>query len=180
MILIEPDAATPKNLSVSKKRKAALKLRELREFLSQAKSAVGLRGEVSVLLAGDATVRTLNRNFRKKDKTTDVLSFPVDEFHGDAPRQAGDLAISLDMAQKQADEHGHTLQVEVRILMLHGLLHLAGYDHETDNGKMARKEKALRKELDLPRGLIQRSEKAGAPRKMAKKSAAASVRSRAQ
>jgi len=157
MILIEPDAAHAANPSEFKRRKAALKMRELRGFLTRAKSAIGLRGEVSVLLAGDATIRTLNRDYRKKDKATDVLSFPVDEFHSEAAKQAGDLAISLDTAQRQADEHGHSLQIEVKILMLHGLLHLAGYNRETDKGQMARKESALRKELDLPSGLIQRT-----------------------
>ena len=84
---------------------------------------------MSVLLATDATIRGLNREFRRKDKATDVLSFPVDEFPGEAPKQAGDLAISLETAKRQADEHSHTLQMEVKILMLHGLLHLAGFDH---------------------------------------------------
>ena len=170
MILIEPDAATASNRS-------ALKMRELRGFLSQAKSGVGLHGEVSIFLATDATIRKLNREFRKKDKATDVLSFPVDAEHlHDAPRQAGDLAISLDTARKQAAEHGHTLQIEVKILLLHGLLHLAGYDHETDKGQMARREKILREQFDLPAGLIQRSggEKKAA-RPIAKKSARATA-----
>lgn len=166
MILIEQAAATDEKRSESKNRGTALKMRELRGFLSKAQSAVGLRGEVSVLLASDRTLRTLNQNFRKKDKATDVLSFPVEDFHGDGSRQAGDLAISLDTAQRQADEHGHSLQTEVKILMLHGLLHLAGYDHETDDGQMSRKESSLRKELDLPTGLIQRNSKI--PRKSAK------------
>src|ERR1700744_5730144 len=104
MILIEPDAATAST-------RAALKLRELRGFVSRAKSAVGLHGEVSAFLAKDATIRNLNREFRKKDKATDVLSFPVDGEHlHEAPRQAGDLAISLDTARQQAEEHGHNLQ----------------------------------------------------------------------
>lgn len=179
MILIEPDAAGASNQTELKKRRAALKMRELRGFLTRAKSAVGLHGEVSVLLASDATIRTLNRDFRRKDKATDVLSFPVEVFHGDAPKQAGDLAISLETADRQADEHGHSLQVEVKILMLHGLLHLAGYDHEQDEGKMARKENALRKELSLPPGLIQRTNKTERPaRKAAKKSATPGKRSR--
>ena len=168
MILIEPDAANPFVRS-------ALKLRELRGFVSRAKTAIGLHGEVSAFLATDGTIRTLNREFRKKDKATDVLSFPVDAEHlHDAPRQAGDLAISLDTARKQAAEHGHTLQIEVKILLLHGLLHLAGYDHETDKGRMARREKILREQFDLPAGLIQRSggEKKAA-RPIAKKSARA-------
>jgi probable rRNA maturation factor len=181
MILIEPDAATASDPTGVKRRKAALKLRELRGFLSRAKSSIGLHGEVSVLLGTDATIRTLNRNYRKKDKTTDVLSFPVGEFHGEAPKQAGDLAISLDTAEKQAEEHGHSLQIEVKILLLHGLLHLAGYDHEADKGQMARKESALRKELDLPVGLIQRSDKATrAAIRTAKKSAGAKARGRSQ
>jgi len=160
MILIEQAAATEEKKAESKKREAALKMRELRGFLSRAQSAVGLRGEVSVLLASDTTLRTLNRNFRKKDKATDVLSFPVDDFHGEESELAGDLAISLETAQRQAEQHGHSLQMEVKILMLHGLLHLAGYDHETDKGQMARRERSLRKELDLPSGLIQRSARA--------------------
>lgn len=133
-------------------------MRELRGFLSRAKSAIGLHGEISALLATDETIRMLNRDFRKKDKATDVLSFPVDKEHpGEGPKLAGDLAISLDTAARQAEEQGHTLQDEVKILLLHGVLHLAGYDHETDTGQMARKESALRKEFDLPAGLIQRS-----------------------
>jgi len=177
MILIEQAAATEEKRSESRKREAALKMRGLRDFLSQAQAAVGLRGEVSVLLASDRTLRTLNRNFRKKDKATDVLSFPVDDFHGDGTGQAGDLAISLDTAQRQADEHGHSLQIEVKILMLHGLLHLAGYDHETDDGQMARKESSLRKELDLPTGLIQRSRKI---RRKSAKSASAGTKRRSR
>jgi probable rRNA maturation factor len=164
MIVTESEAVTAANRS-------ALKMRELRGFLSKAKSAVKLRGEVSVLLTGDETIRTLNRDFRKKDKATDVLSFPADAEHPSAAaKQAGDLAISLDTARRQAEEHGHSLQVEVKILMLHGLLHLAGYDHETDKGQMARKENALRKELNLPVGLIRRSVKT-VVRKAAKKKA---------
>ena len=94
----------------------------LSRFLRVAQAAVGLRGEVDVLLAGDRTLRRLNRTFRGKDKATDVLSFPAPkEFGGD---HAGDLAISLDTAKKQAEEYGHTLRDEVRVLLLHGLLHL--------------------------------------------------------
>jgi probable rRNA maturation factor len=166
MILIEPDAATAST-------RTALKMRELRGFVIRAKSAVGLHGEISAFLATNATIRKLNREYRKKDKATDVLSFPVYAEHlHEAPKQAGDLAISLDMARKQAEEHGHTLQIEVKILLLHGLLHLAGYDHETDKGQMARKESALRKQFDLPAGLIQRSSRVKkATRPAAKKSA---------
>jgi probable rRNA maturation factor len=124
-------------------------------FLREAQKAVRLRGQVSVLLTSDARIRSLNRRFRGKNKATDVLSFPADAAvsHG----VAGDLAISLPTARRQAIEQGHSLGAEIKILMLHGLLHLAGYDHETDDGRMARREQLLREELDLPHGLIERS-----------------------
>jgi len=102
-------------------------------------------------------LRRLNREFRGKDKATDVLSFPaaeemVEEF-------AGDLAISLDTARRQAAAHGHTLRDEVRVLLLHGLLHLDGMDHEIDDGEMAAKEAELRTRLRLPNNLIARATK---------------------
>jgi len=117
---------------------------------------VGLRGEVEVLLASDRTLRRLNRTFRGKDKATDVLSFPASrEFAGE---HGGDLAISLDTAQRQADAFGHSLRDEVRVLLVHGLLHLSGMDHEVDCGEMAAREGALREALRLPDGLIERVE----------------------
>jgi probable rRNA maturation factor len=131
----------------------------LSRFLRTAQAAVGLDGEVDVLFAGDRTLRRLNRSYRGKDKATDVLSFPAAEelagLHG------GDLAISLDTAKRQAEEHGHTLRDEVRVLLLHGLLHLAGMDHEADGGEMAERESALRSRLRLPNGLIARVEGRG-------------------
>jgi len=128
----------------------------LGRFLKSAQAAVGLEGEVDVLLAGDRTLRRLNRDYRGKDKATDVLSFPAaKELTGE---HGGDLAISLDTAKRQADEHGHTLRDEVRVLLLHGLLHLSGMDHETDRGEMAEREGALRERLRLPNGLIARVE----------------------
>ena len=127
-------------------------------FLRLARAAVGLEGEVHVLLADDATLRRLNRQFRGKDKATDVLSFPASaptQFHAEQ-KLAGDLAISLETAAKQAKKIGHTLNDELRVLMLHGLLHLAGLDHEQDEGQMAAREAELRSELGLPVGLIER------------------------
>lgn len=128
----------------------------LTRFLRRAQEAVGLVGGVDVLLAGDTRLRRLNREFRGKDKATDVLSFPAaEQFAGE---HAGDLAISLDTAKRQAREHGHSLRDEVRVLLLHGLLHLSGMDHETDRGEMAEREAELREELRLPSGLIARVE----------------------
>ncbi len=128
----------------------------LSRFLRTAQTVVGLNGEVDVLLAGDRTLRRLNREYRGKDKATDVLSFPAaEELAGE---HGGDLAISLDTAKRQAEEHGHTLRDEVRVLLVHGLLHLSGMDHETDRGEMAEREGELRVRLRLPNGLIARVE----------------------
>lgn len=131
----------------------------LARFVNRARAAVRLDGEVEVLLTSDAEIKRLNKAFRGKNKATDVLSFPAPE---EAEGLAGDLAVSLDTAARQAAEHGHALRDEVRILLLHGLLHLAGEDHETDTGEMAARERALRKELKLPLGLIERVEGAQA------------------
>jgi probable rRNA maturation factor len=131
-------------------------VRTLARFLAMAKAAVRLRGQVSVLLTTDAAIRKLNRQFRGKNKATDVLSFPAD---GPAAQGvAGDLAISVPTARRQAAAQGHSLAVELKVLLLHGLLHLAGYDHETDTGQMARRERTLRAKLGLPLGLIERVE----------------------
>jgi probable rRNA maturation factor len=136
--------------------------RTLARFLAQAQAAVRLRGHVSVLLTTDAAIRILNRRFRGKNKATDVLSFPAE---GPGSQEiAGDLAISVTTALGQAREQGHSLSTEIKVLMLHGLLHLAGYDHEADNGKMARRELLLRARLGLPQGLIERAGAAKAKR----------------
>jgi probable rRNA maturation factor len=141
--------------------------------LGEAQAAVRLRGAVSVLLTTDREIRRLNRRFRGKNKATDVLSFPAAGFQrvsksasqrvskSASPQVSGDLAISVETARRQAAEQGHTLAVEVKVLMLHGLLHLAGYDHEADDGHMARRECLLRERLGLPSGLIERSSVAG-------------------
>jgi probable rRNA maturation factor len=145
MINIDPPSSS---LDISSISKAGLS-----RFLNRARNAIGLEGEVDVLLTSDVEIKRLNKAFRGKNKATDVLSFPApEEFDG----VAGDLAVSLDTAAKQATEHGHQLRDEVRILLLHGLLHLAGEDHETDSGEMAAREAELRSELGLPVGLIER------------------------
>ena len=108
-----------------------------------------------MLVTGSRDLRILNNQFRKKDKATDVLSFPPvptlrHEF-------AGDVAISAEIANQNARRLGHSTAQEVKILALHGILHLAGYDHERDRGRMARKERQLRTLFSLPDGLIERS-----------------------
>ena len=104
------------------------------------------------LLTGDGELRRLNRRYRGKNQTTDVLSFPA-AAGGD---WLGDIAVSIDRARAQSHEYGHRLGDELCILMLHGVLHLTGLDHETDSGEMARTEQAWRRKLGLPAGLIER------------------------
>jgi probable rRNA maturation factor len=128
--------------------------RALENFVRAAARAAGLCGKVNVLIAADSQIRRLNRRFRKKDVSTDVLSFPV---RTPADGLAGDIAISMDSAVRSARSLGHSLQEEIQILVLHGILHLAGYDHENDNGEMSRKEAALRRKFSLPRTLTDRA-----------------------
>lgn len=140
--------------------------RTLERFLSVAAAAIPLRGQVSVLITGDRFIRKLNRQYRGKNKPTDVLSFsaaaPV---QGRKGKIAGDLAISVDTAARQALLLGHPLATELKVLMLHGLLHLAGFDHEADEGEMAARELKLRRKLRLPCSLIERTEDTAPPQK---------------
>jgi probable rRNA maturation factor len=131
---------------------------ELRLFLEQLSGKV-LRGRtLSCLITGDTELRRLNKQFRGKNSTTDVLSFPSHSDKGGSTNGfAGDLAISADRAKAQASEHRHSIDDELRILMLHGALHLAGMDHETDSGEMERAEARWRKRLGVPGGLIERA-----------------------
>lgn len=144
---------------LERRKTKALSRLSLARFAGRAQRAAKLEGEVTILLTGDEEIRELNAQFRHKDKPTDVLSFPGDPKL--ERRQAGDIAISLDTARAQAREMGHDLATEVKVLILHGMLHLAGYDHESDRGQMRRLEAKLRAELRLPAGLIER---ASAPR----------------
>jgi probable rRNA maturation factor len=100
-------------------------------------------------------MKSLNRRFRGKDKPTDVLSFPAEP--GAQKQFAGEIAISAEIASQNARALGHSPAEEVEILVLHGVLHLRGYDHECDNRQMARREKQLRAKLHLPIGLIERA-----------------------
>ena len=107
------------------------------------------------LITTDAELHRLNRDFRGKDSATDVLSFPVSNPRGEV--SLGDIAISHHRARSQARDFGHSAETEIRILMLHGVLHLLGMDHETDGGRMARSEKRWRARFHLPNGLIERA-----------------------
>jgi probable rRNA maturation factor len=179
MILLDPDLDPDPALSATPaKRKAAPAValksssfrlpsaRTLARYLGMAQKAVRLKGQVTVLLTTDAAIRGLNRRFRGKNKATDVLSFPAEGVGAEGI--AGDLVISVTTALGQAAEQGHSLSTEIKVLILHGLLHLAGYDHEADDGRMARRERLLRGKLGLPQGLIER---AVATRPKAKKTA---------
>jgi probable rRNA maturation factor len=112
------------------------------------------RGELSIAIVTDAHIRKLNRDYRRTDKATDVLSFP-----SDTRGVLGDVVIARGVAARQAREQGHRLETELRILALHGLLHLIGYDHEAadDRGRMRRMEARLRRKGGLSKGLIERA-----------------------
>jgi probable rRNA maturation factor len=198
---LEPDPATKmdsrkQNPARASERKAPIKkkneidlptARTLSRYLKTAQEAVGLMGEVTVLLTTDEAIRGLNRRFRGKNKATDVLSFPAEDqpvsrsasqrvsksasqqvSESADERVAGDLAISVTTALRQANEQGHPLWMEIKVLILHGLLHLAGFDHEVDDGKMARRELKLRAKLKLPQGLIERAENEAASQQASK------------
>jgi probable rRNA maturation factor len=156
--------------------------RTLARFLAAAQAAVRLKGQVTVLLTTDAAIARLNKQFRGKNKATDVLSFPAAGLGAEG--MAGDLAISVTTALGQAVEQGHSLSTEIKVLVLHGLLHLAGYDHEADEGQMARREKLLRAKLKLPQGLIERvtehAEKIPSGAKAPGSSAGSNVRAKAR
>jgi probable rRNA maturation factor len=109
------------------------------------------RGVLAVALVSDARVRQLNARYRGKDSATDVLSFAAEE-----PGFLGEVVIASGVARRQAQRAGHPVQVELRVLALHGLLHLLGYDHERDDGRMARVERRLRRKGGLREGLIER------------------------
>jgi probable rRNA maturation factor len=143
----------------------------LARFLSRARRAAGLGGDVTVLITSSAVLRRLNRRFRGQDHPTDVLSFPSPSRRARrGPRQTpssrlpgrgagyvGDIAIAADIARQNGKLLGHGAAAEIKVLILHGLLHLAGYDHASDNGAMARRELRLRRQLNLPQALIERA-----------------------
>jgi probable rRNA maturation factor len=125
---------------------------KLRLFLKELTERVVRGRAVTCLITTDRELRALNRKFRGRDYATDVLSFPAQKSNG----VLGEIAISFDRAAAQASEFGHAVEDELRILMLHGVLHLAGMDHEKDSGAMARAEVRWRRRLALPTSLIER------------------------
>ena len=132
----------------------------MRKFARMLTGEVAAGRSFCCLIADDHELRRLNREFRKKDHTTDVLSFPSEDGnHESLPHTdhaLGDIAISFDRAEQQASALGHSAEQEIQILMLHGLLHLTGLNHENDRGEMARAERRWRKRFGLPAGLIER------------------------
>jgi probable rRNA maturation factor len=143
--------SSPEGSTVTFRRLPAdVRPRVIQSFARKLEREVARGARFDCLVAGDAELRRLNLQFRGKDYATDVLSFPGADGH------LGDLAISAVRARAQAREFGHSTEDELRILMLHGVLHLLGMDHEADKGRMARAERRWRRELGLPNGLIER------------------------
>jgi len=158
---------------------ASLRRAGIERFARTLKKDVAKGRPFDILITGDAELRRLNRDFRGQDYATDVLSFPTAGQGKACPTNAraghalacprplagapapflGDVAISLGRARAQSREFGHRIEQEVQILMLHGVLHLCGHDHESDSGAMARAEKRWRTKLGLPNGLIERVRK---------------------
>lgn len=132
----------------------------LRAFAETLRDRVAGGHPFCAMLTSDSALQDLNRDFLDKDEPTDVLSFPARD-----PSQAlGDIAISWQRARAQAASFGHAIEVEIEILLLHGLLHLLGHDHESDRGQMRRLESRWRKTLGLPTGLIERARVKGSPK----------------
>ena len=114
-------------------------------FTEKALKAIGnSESSATIAFVSDRSIRKLNQQFRGVDKATDVLSFPADE-----PNNLGDIAVSVETATRQAQENGLSFENEIAQLILHGLLHLSGYDHDTDNGEMNRLELKLRRKLKI-------------------------------
>ena len=132
---------------------ASLHRRPWRAFAEKLQQEVAEGRPFACLLTRDAQLERLNREFLHQDYATDVLSFPS----GGRTGFLGEIAISIDRAKEQSEEQGHAIDDEIKILMLHGVLHLLGMDHETDRGRMARSENRWRKQFELPAGLIERT-----------------------
>ena len=140
------------------KKIAGLSEPSLSRFVLRARQTAPLRGAVNVLVTTSSAMRALNFKFRGQNKPTDVLSFPASPIATNEKKTfAGEIAISAEIAAQNAARLGHSVALEIKTLVLHGILHLAGFDHERDNGEMARKEAKCRRALRLPLSLTERS-----------------------
>ena len=130
----------------------------LQDFISLARKDLASEWEFSVVISNDSALREANRKYRNVDRATDVLSFPSGDGrpYTRPDGYIGDLLISAARAAKQAEQHEHSVTDELRVLALHGLLHLIGFDHEKDSGEMLEFETVLRRKYGLPAGLIER------------------------
>jgi probable rRNA maturation factor len=135
-----------------RRKPAKLDIKSLETFAELLRTRVTRGKEFHCRITGDADLRRWNAQFRSKDSTTDVLSFPSDDRDS-----LGDIAISIQRARAQSRDWGHAIEDEIRILMLHGVLHLLGMDHESDSGQMRRAEARWRRTLGLRTGLIERA-----------------------
>jgi len=137
---------------LNRQRRRKINAKQWREFTEQALQAIGTnKQEATIVFVGDAAIKKLNRRFRGRNFSTDVLSFSsqAEAFEIENRSHLGEVVISAQRAAAQARRNGLSFENEVRQLILHGLLHLCGYDHETDNGKMNRLELKLRKQLGI-------------------------------
>ena len=137
---------------INRQRRHKVLAKRWREFGAGALKVIGAADRhATIVFVSDAAIRKLNRQFRGKDSATDVLSFSsqAESFEASAEKNLGEIVISLERAQAQAKENGLAKVNEVEQLILHGLLHLCGYDHETDKGEMNRLELKLRKKLGI-------------------------------
>ena len=122
-------------------------LKEIYEYLTNK--------DIELILTTDEEIKNLNKEYRNKNKATDVLSFPLENIPG---MPLGSIVISVDTAKRVAKEFGHSVKNEIKLLFIHGLLHLLGYDHEVDNGEMREKEKEVIEKFNLPKSLIIRND----------------------
>jgi probable rRNA maturation factor len=157
-------SASDDNIVLFRRAPAELNRRNLERFARTLRGEVAKGAGFTCLITGDSELRRLNRGFLGKDYPTDVLSFPVvgqvgpvGQAVSPAVGQLGEMAISAARARRQAAAFGHSFEDELCILMLHGLLHLLGMDHETDRGQMKRAESRWRQRLALPQGLVGRA-----------------------
>ncbi len=138
---------------LNRQKRARVVLPSLEKFVRKVKRELRLEGrEMSICLVSDAEMTRLNKKYRKQSKPTDVLSFPSNDaaaFRRESSKSLGDIAIAPKVARRNAKRFGRTLPDELRILILHGVLHLMGYDHERDGGQMERRERHLRRRLGL-------------------------------